>query len=176
MFEKVELVGLHLLFIFFMTIVWGCAPQSVSSTVDKVVAAPMSICNQEMAGQVAALGDAEVDDFLARADAEGGEVCWSKAVSAALEQQKTVPRTHLVKALDAFNRNATTADFHRSVGQYLSGLAEQQASYSLDDRRLLEAYSRYVIRTARSQDDPHLKTAQLACARLDRALYARLFE
>jgi hypothetical protein len=167
--QSIQKVSLCTLLLVTQFLVWGCASHKLEVVAER-------ICGAGLGERVESLEAHEVGDLLARADAEGGAICWSEAVQLALEQDKSIPKVQLTKAIDAFNRNATASDFHRAVGQYLRGLAGHDGSYTEDDRRLLEAYSRYVIRTARSQDDANLHLAQTACARLDRVLYARLFE
>ncbi len=172
--QILEMFGLCSLLLSVQLLVWGCTPLKTDAVT--IAPVPISVCAGEMVDRVAGLEADTVGSFLQAAEQEGGAACWSEAVQAALIQGKPVPPAHLVKALDAFNRNATAGDFHRAVGQYLRGLADGDGSYTQADQRLLEAYSRYVIRTANSQDDNNLQLAQMACARLDRALYARLFE
>ncbi len=172
--SSIQMVCLCLLLLTVQLFCWGCAAQKPIAEVMEPV--EENICGVDMSGRVAQLETGDVGSFLERAEEEGGVACWGEAVQAALMQGRSVPREHLVKALDIFNRNVTVDDFHLAVGQYLRGLADDSRSYAEEDRQLLEAYSRYVIRTARSQDDENLKLAQMACARLDRALYERLFE
>lgn len=171
--QSIQKISLCMFLLVTQALVWGCASHKPVVVTEETAE---RICGTGLTDQVANLETREVGDFLLRAYVEGGVTCWSEAVQSALEQGKPVPQDQLVKALDAFNRNATANDFHRAVGQYLRGLADHGGSYTEDDRRLLEAYSRYVIRTARSQDDTNLQLAQTACARLDRTLHARLFE
>jgi hypothetical protein len=172
--QILKMFGLCMLLLTTQFIAWGCSPLKSSPVTTESVAA--HVCDGGMMNRVAELEPYAVGPFLNAAKEEGGVACWSEAIQAALLQDKPIPREQQVKALDVFNRKATSGDFHRVVGQYLHGLADDSRSYTEEDRRLLEAYSRYVIRTAYSQDDANLQLAQTACARLDRALYARLFE
>jgi len=120
------------------------------------------------------------NDLTALLDESQGEdrrdSCWVPLVKLGLDDKRDIPRAHLAKAIKVFNKREHEAYFHKAVYRYFADLSKNRSGFRPEDRRLLQAYSSYLINSVRSQEDPNLKQAKLLCKRLDRNLYAKLFE
>lgn len=148
----------------------GCAPPKAAAPSVSLVE---DICRADVSLQLKNLSSADTGSLLARAAAGG---CWESAITAALENDVALPQAELIKGLKHFNRAQSSAIFDHLVEHYLTAMAGGQIAYGEKEQRLLEAYSRHAIRNARSQESPPLRLVQQICWRLDRPLYARLFE
>ncbi len=131
------------------------------------------ICQKEFPREFKGVSSENAVDLLRQAESDG---CWEPALLSALEAQVTLPASELVKGLKHFNRQQTSGTFDKLTEQYLTSLSDGRIAYGDDERRLLEAYSRHTIRNAHSQESQQLRLVQQVSWRLDRDLYARLFE
>ncbi|NOY69156.1 MAG: hypothetical protein GXP53_06640 [Deltaproteobacteria bacterium] len=133
-------------------------------------------CAQVLRGEPAALGDEEISKVLDGAVLENRiDECWTPLVKQLLDRNRAIPMRHLVRAIRRFNTVGTIAWFHKAVYRYFSEMIVTGKAYRPEDRRLLSAYSRFVIREAASKSDPNLKNAEQICLRLDQDLFNRLF-
>lgn len=149
----------------------ACTP--VAPTV-KQVAATIS-CEQAQQNNYATVSDQRMVQFLDQSVSDDNlQQCWKPTMAAALQQQREIPQHHLVNALKAFNQRADRQLFHLAVSQYLTSLSMND--YHTQQRRLLVAYSRYLIDHVQSNSDPRLAEMKVLCARLDQDLYRKLFE
>jgi len=149
----------------------ACAP--VPAKVEQVKA-PIS-CQQAQYNNYATVSDQRLIQFLDQsAGDEELNQCWKPTMTAALQQQRDIPQHHLIAALKAFNQRRDSELFHLAVDQYLSALSV--SDYRSQQRRLLIAYSRYLIDHVQSNADPRLAEIKVLCAELDQDLYHKLFE
>lgn len=163
---------LSILFLFLLTglFVTGCAtPKTVALSTTE----GMPFCQSDVSGQFTGVSTEKATDLLRRAENDG---CWEPAMLSALDAGVKLSNTELVKGLTYFNRQQTQATFNRLIEQYLESLIDGRIDYGEDQRRLLEVYSRQAIRNARSQESSQLKLVQQVSWRLDRPMYAQLFE
>lgn len=151
--------------------VTACTP--LPPKVEKVK--PPITCQQAQYNDYATVSDQQLVQFLDQSiGAENINQCWQPTLSAALQQQRNIPRQHLVHALKMFNHRRDSELFHLAVRQYLTTLSA--IDYHHEQRQLLVAYSRYLIEHVSSNADPRLGEVKVLCAELDQGLYRKLFE
>lgn len=132
-------------------------------------------CQQARYNNYATVSDQRLIQFLDQsAGDEELNQCWKPTMTAALKQQRAIPQHHLIDALQAFNQRRDSELFHLAIGQYLSTLS--LSDYRSQQRRLLVAYTRYLIDHVQSNADPRLAEMKVLCAELDQDLYHKLFE
>ena len=130
-----------------------------------------------MSEGIGGFSDNELAELLDKALEEGRvDECWMPLMREALSAKRDIPHRHLAKAVKVFNRRRHETLFHIAVYRYLADLAGGRGEYRAQDRRLLETYSSYLINNAGSSSDENLRQAMLLCRKLDRDLYAQLFE
>ncbi len=149
----------------------GCAGSTQKNLSPQIAAKPF--CQKNFAQEFKEVGAYQAGRLLTAAEQEG---CWEQAMTAALESDSVLPEEQLVRALEYYNRNQTRQAFDQTAKHYLKALVDAEVVFEENQRRFLEAYSREAIRSARSQKSPQLRLVQQVCWRLDRAMYARLFE
>ena len=158
--------------IFLISGVFGCVGQKRMSVIK-----PEPTCAEALAAGIKAYSDYEIaqllDSALENKDMDG---CWIPLVKQCLDDKREIPARHLVEAVKTLNTNRHEDYFHKAVYRYFAGLAENPEKYRPEDRRFLETYLSFLINTAESNRDKHLGQAKLLCQKLDRNLYARLFE
>lgn len=140
-----------------------------------VPAAPPS-CQEVLAGGLARVSDNRVAQLLEESSPDEEAGCWRSLVAACLRRNRALPVRQLARAVEAFNRQADVELFHLATRAYLTALATGDGRYRPQDRALLEAYTRLLIRQAHSSADRNLRAAQLLCQRLDSELYRRFFQ
>jgi hypothetical protein len=147
-----------------------------SGTQKVVVQAPEPSCESALAGKLQDYSDSELAALLDQALAEERiEKCWTPLMEIALKKQRGIPQRHLAHAVHAFNKRSHQDQFHLAVSRYLTFIARGKASYRESDRRLLEAYCRFLIHHSSSRSDRRLTQAMLLCSRLDPDLYRKYF-
>jgi hypothetical protein len=148
----------------------GCAktPPQMSK------AQPVS-CRDALSGNLQGLSPVDIALLLdtGKNDPTG---CWEELIKRCLDQQIDIPIEHLALAVHRFNRHQTEAYFHKSVFRYFSAIDRDKTLYGQASRDLLVAYCRYVLTTAQSTNNPHLKNAELLTRRLDPVLHDRIFQ
>ena len=150
----------------------GCVTQKKATV---VLAKPT--CEEALSGRLRILSDSEVGDLLDKALREDRiDGCWIPLMEISLTENRGIPRKHLVKAVKVFNKHSYEALFHMAVHRYFADIAKGASRYREEDRKLLGAYCSYLINSVVSAEDQNLKQAKLLCRKIDRDLYARLFE
>jgi hypothetical protein len=161
-------VSLALLFI--MTATLGCTETRRGA----IVASPT--CNMALEQGLETISDYELvelfDQTSKNYDLSG---CWIPLIKRSLDENRSIPHHHLVKALQVLNQKQHETDFHKCVQRYLVNLSKGTAPYRTADRRLLEAYCSMVINKAKNARDPNLVQTRMLCQKLDHALYQKLF-
>jgi hypothetical protein len=154
----------------------ACVPQQkIAETSAPIWRQPLS-CREALASEKM-LAPLETAGLLDENYAEQHiEECWIPLMQKALDQKDDLPLAHLANALKVFNKQRHQRYFHLATYRYFSALIKGSRPYGPEDRQLLEMYCRYVINVAANVQDPNLSNAKLLCRRLDRDLYARLFE
>ena len=141
------------------------------------VVMPQLTCAEAVGSSIHNISDNELAALLDESQGEDRrDSCWVPLVKLGLDDKRDIPRAHLVTAVKVFNQREHEAYFHKAVYRYFADLSKNRSGFRPEDRRLLQAYSSYLINSAHSQEDPNLKQAKLLCKRLDRNLYAKLFE
>lgn len=147
----------------------GCAvtgkPEPLVTTVP--------VCQQDFSQEFKDFTSEQSIELLLIAETEG---CWDTAITAAFDAKASLPESELVKALKRFNRQESSSLFDQAAESYLTELVEGHIAYGEKQQRFLESYSRNAINKARSQSSQQLRLAQQVSWRLDRVMYARLFE
>ena len=149
----------------------GCAGKHKPELVTNLTQIP--VCQIDLSKELESASGKKVESILAEAE-QGG--CWERAYLESLKSNAAMSEKQLTKGLQHFNRQQTYKTFAVVAEKYLLALVEGRIVYGEDQQRWLEAYSRYAIRAARSQESAQLRIAQQVCWRLDRPLYTRLFE
>jgi len=147
----------------------GCAAKGKA----KPIVTTVPVCQQNFSREFKDFTPGKSAELLRSAQREG---CWNFAITAALEAKISLSEAELTKALKYFNRQETTELFDRAAEDYFTALAEGQIAYGEEQQRFLEAYSRNAINRARNQNSQQLRLIQQVSWRLDRVMYARLFE
>lgn len=101
--------------------------------------------------------------------------CWAPLMKRCLDQDREIPQEHLAQAVNKFNNFDNKAYFEKSLFRYFSNIDKGVASYRSEDKELLTAYCRYVVRNAKSSQDPAVKNAELLTRRLDSELFDLMF-
>lgn len=158
--------------LFSMTAFIGCA-----GTKRVAVVKPQPSCTEALRSDLHIISDNGLVSLLNESQGEDGpDDCWIPLVKLGLDNNRDIPRAHLAEAVKIFNQQEHEAYFHKAVYRYFADLSKNPSAFRTEDRKLLQAYCSYLISSARSQQDPNLQQAKLICKRLDRSLYARLFE
>jgi len=147
----------------------GCAANGKA----KPIVATVPVCQQDFNRVFKDFNPGQSAELLRAAQNKG---CWDSAVAGALEAKIPLSETELAKALKYFNRQETMELFDQTAENYFTALAEGRIAYGVEQQRFLEAYSRNAINNARSQNSQQLRLVQQVSWRLDRVMYARLFE
>ena len=138
---------------------------------------PAPDCTEALAGGFTDLSDNALSDLLDQAALDTRpEACWIPLMKKALDENRDISRTHLLRAVKVFNKKQHEDYFHKAVYRYLADIAKTSGRYRVEDRRLLENYCSYLIQSAATRADDHLGHAKLLCKRLDPELYAKFFE
>lgn len=150
----------------------GCAAKQNVEPIASL--SPIPICQKDLRAQFSsASSEEEVESLLTEAE-QGG--CWEHAYLESLKAQAAISEKQLAKGLKHFNRQQSGTTFDEIAAKYLTALVDGRIAYGDEQQRWLEAYSRYSIRNARSQNSQQLRLVQQVCWRLDRPLYTRLFD
>ena len=150
----------------------GCFGQKRAAVV-----MPETTCSEALASGLQNYSDNEIaellDESLVEKDVDG---CWIPMMTYSLNENRDIPHRHLVEAVKVFNKRRYGNLFHKAMYRYFAALSENPDNYRPEDKRLLEEYLSYLINSAESSRDKHLRQAKLVSRKLDRNLYARLFE
>lgn len=101
--------------------------------------------------------------------------CWVPLMKRCLDKDIEIPQAHLAQAVNEFNNLDNKAYFEKSVFRYFSNIDNGGASYRSEDKALLTDYCRYVVRNAKTSNDPAVRNAQLLTRRLDPDLFDQMF-
>ncbi|RJQ48792.1 MAG: hypothetical protein C4530_24160 [Desulfobacteraceae bacterium] len=138
---------------------------------------PAPNCTEALAGSFNDLSENELSDLLDQTSSETRlESCWIPLMKKGLDDNRDIPHAHLLKAVKVFNKKQHEVYFHKAVYRYLAGLTQTPNRYRMEDRNLLETYCSYLINSAATSKDERLDHAKVLCRKLDRDLYAGLFE
>ncbi len=101
--------------------------------------------------------------------------CWTPLMKRCLDQDKEIPQDHLAKAINEFNNLDNKDYFEKSIFRYFSNIDKGEASYRTEDKDVLTAYCRYVVRNAQTSQDPAVRNAELLTRNLDPDLFDLMF-
>ncbi len=101
--------------------------------------------------------------------------CWVPLMQRCLDQDKEIPQNHLAQAINEFNQLDNMIYFEKSIFRYFSNIDKGVASYRTADKALLTGYCRYVVRNAKTSNDPAVRNAQLITRHLDPDLFDLMF-
>jgi hypothetical protein len=150
----------------------GCVGTKRAAVVDTAVT-----CSEALRYGLQNYPDTEIEMFLDKAEANGDmEGCWIPVITRSLDENRDIPKRHLVTAVKVFNKRRYEAVFHKAIYRYFAALSKQPDTYGSVERQILEDYCSYLINRAASRRNENLNNAKLLCKRLDRDLYTRLFE
>lgn len=167
-----KITNIMLVFILFLPAAMGCVQHRKA-----VVVAPKPTCEEAINNELRFISDNEVVELLDEAlQGDWLEDCWVPLMKLSLLQQRDVPQRHLAKAVHIFNKRRYADLFPTTVYRYFANIVKGAAEYRTTDRKLLEAYCRYLINNAKSSRDKNLSQARVICRKLDPALYSKLFE
>jgi hypothetical protein len=134
-------------------------------------------CRDALSIGLEGFSDSRIAAYLDEAAAgDDLQACWLPMVKACLEQDRAIPRAHLARAIQQFNREGDQRLFHLAVYRYLAGFARTGDRLGPADQDLLEAYCSYLINDAKTRRDAELQQAMVLCRRLDPPMYRRLFK
>ena len=138
---------------------------------------PQPICSEALEEGLSSLTNNQLSALLEEAEDQNRlEDCWIPLVKGCLDENRDISREHLVKAVKTFNQQQYEPYFHKSLYRYFADITKNPSEYRPADRKLLELYCSYLINNARSHRDTNLRQTKLLCRKLDRNLYARIFE
>ena len=133
-------------------------------------------CADAISGSLDRLSENDIENMLDEAlQKKRMEECWKPLMKLCLDQNKEIPHAHLAQAVNEFNSLNNKSYFQKAVFRYFSDIDKGIASYRDEDKELLTAYCRYVVRNAQSSQDPAVKTAELLTRRLDPDLFDLMF-
>ena len=142
-----------------------------------VVVGAAPTCEEVLSTGLQGFSDNELTLFLDNSLAEDRKSeCWIPIMEAFLNENREIPHRHLAEAVKTFNKRRYEALFHKAVYRYLSDVAKGKATYTLEDRLLLENYCSFLINSAGSAHDKNLGQAQVLCRKLDKELYRKFFQ
>ncbi|MBC8466808.1 MAG: hypothetical protein H8D55_03105 [Deltaproteobacteria bacterium] len=142
-----------------------------------VVVGAAPTCEEVLSTGLQGFSDNELTLFLDNSLAEDRKSeCWIPIMEAFLNENREIPHRHLAEAVKTFNKRRYEALFHKAVYRYLSDVAKGKATYTPEDRLLLESYCSFLINSAGSAHDKNLGQAQVLCRKLDKELYRKFFQ
>jgi len=158
--------------VFLMSAGSGCVGTKRMAVVDTAVT-----CSEALRYGLQNYSDSEVEIFLDEGEANGDmDGCWIPVITHSLDENRDIPKRHLVQAVKVFNKRRYEDVFHKAMYRYFAALSKQPNTYGPVDRQVLEEYCSYLINRVASSRNENLNNAKLLCKRLDRDLYARLFK
>ena len=142
-----------------------------------VVVGAAPTCEEALSTGLQGFSDDELALFLDNSLAEDRKSeCWIPIMETCLNENREIPHRHLAEAVKTFNKRRYEALFHKAVYRYLSDVTRGKATYSPEDRLLLENYCSFLINSAGSAHDKNLGQAQVLCRKLDTELYRKFFQ
>lgn len=133
-------------------------------------------CADAVEGSLERLSDYEIEKILDES-LESGQTggCWAPLMRRCLDQDREITHKHLARAINEFNNLDNKQYFEKSMFRYFSNIDKGVASYRPEDKELLTAYCRYVVRNAKTGQDPAVRNAELLARRVDPDLFDLMF-
>lgn len=168
---KINIFTLALVVLVAVFITQGCVKKK--DTVQLIPSPKTPIACQD--AYVSDLSDHELAQTLDRAVFENQMECWKQLVEQALEANRDIPKSHLARAVNAFNKNKTQDAFSLATHRYFVEIANGNGQYKVKDKMLMKAWLGFEIKRAQTKKDQRLIRAKRVCQRLDNHLYRKFF-
>ncbi len=136
-------------------------------------------CQEAKGARYQELTDYEIarllDDNLVENCQSCLDSCWIPLMEKALDDSRSIPHRHLLKAIKVFNQQQYDHYFHLAIYRYFSDLSRSRGQYRAVDRQLLRSYCSMLVQESYTQQDKKLSRTMEICRRLDPELYGKMF-